>query len=221
VRMGSMSAVDSLGRIGRAAAAAVPLLLDLIEDPDTARQRYAVEALSKIGDASVVPALATKLRSPNPRTRADTVTALGRIGDPSAVIIIVPALSDPEPTVRSAAIKALYWSRFPGDALATLAGLLHDTDPVVRMHAAEQLGDLADSRAVPVLIDALSDDPNVARAAADSLGSLKDEAAVPALIRELAHDKDPVRNNVLQALPEIGSEEAIHAVQAHRRWWFP
>jgi HEAT repeat protein len=221
-RKGSMSAVEGLGRIGRPAAAAVPFLVDLIQDPDTVRQWYAIEALGKIGDASVVPALAAKLRSSNGRTRWETVEALGRISDPSTEPLIAPTLSDPDHVVRSTAVEALDWSRFPGDALVMLAELLHDTDLVVRMHAAEVLGNLADVRAVPLLVDALNDDPDVVRAAAYALGSLKDEAAVPALVRKLAHDKEWVRDSVSEALLEIGSEEAIRAVRQERarpRWW--
>lgn len=211
-RKGSLWAVVGLGEIGRAAAAAVPFLLDLIKDPDTDQQWYAIEALGKIGDASVVPALATKLQSPNAQTRAETATALGRIGDPSAVPLVVPALSDPDRTVRRAAVEAVDWSRFAGDALATLAELLHDTDPVVRMHAAEELGHLADLRAVPFLIDALNDDPTVARAAAHALGSMKAKSAVRALVRKLAHHDERVRRSVTAALLEIGSKAAIRAV---------
>jgi len=163
-RKGSMAAVEGLGRIGRPAAAAVPLLVDLLQDPNTANQWSAIEALGKIGDESAVSGLAAKLSSPNGRTRSETVEALGRISDPSTESLILPMLSDPDEGVRSAAVQALDWSLFPGDALATLAELLHDTDLVVRMHAAEALGNLADVRAVPLLVDALKDEPNVARA---------------------------------------------------------
>jgi HEAT repeat protein len=215
-RKGSSSAIEGLGRIGPPAAAAVPFLLELIQSPDSSRQWYAIEALGKIGVASVVPALAAKLNSPNARARWETVEALRRIGDPSTDSLISATLSDPDFTVRSTAIQALDWSRFPGDALTTLAGLLHDADLVVRMHAAEALGNLADVRAVPLLVDALDDDPNVVRAVANALGALKDEAAVPALTRQLGHEREWVRDSVTQALLKIGSEDAIRAVQEQR-----
>ncbi|KOG31396.1 HEAT repeat domain-containing protein [Streptomyces resistomycificus] len=215
-RDGSLPAVDGLGGIGGPAAAAVPFLVEMARHPDAVRQWHAIEALGKIGDAAAVPALAERLSAPNARTRWEAVAALGRIGAPSTPALVAPALADPDGTVRSTAVQTLDWTRFPGDTLATLARLLHDTDLVVRMYSAQALGTLADVRAVSLLVDALDDDPNVVRAAALSLGSLKADAAVSALVRVLRHEREWVRDAVSEALLQIGSPEAVRAVRSRR-----
>ncbi|MFE6054247.1 HEAT repeat domain-containing protein [Kitasatospora sp. NPDC056446] len=217
-RAGNGFAIEALGEIGLPAAApAVPLLVELLQDEDSIRHWHAIEALGRLGDASVVPALAAKLNDGDAWTRAYAVTALGRIGGPDARPLVDPAVADPDARVRGAAVRAVDWPGFSGDALTVLARLLHDVDVVVRMHAAIALGRLGDLRAVPFLVEALDDDQNVVREAVSALGSLRAEAAVPALVPLLDHERHwIVRKCAREALVAIGTPEALRAARAPR-----
>jgi len=199
--------------MGSKAAAAIPVLVDLLDSENIVYQWDAIEALGRISDRSVVPALTEKLRSANGRTRSSAVEALSRIGDPTVMSLIRERLHDGDDSVRDAAVRSFDWSQDHDKAIPLLKELLQDRDLVVRMHAAEALGRLNDARAVDSLVDALDDDSNVCRAAARALGKLNARAAVPALIRKLGHERNWVNDSIEAALLEIGSEEAISAVR--------
>ncbi len=213
VRQGSTSAIDGLAGMGSKAAAAIPVLVDLLDSENIVYQWDAIEALGRISDRSVVPALTEKLRSANGRTRSSAVEALSRIGDPTVMSLIRERLHDGDDSARDAAVRSFDWSQDHDKAIPLLKELLQDRDLVVRMHAAEALGRLNDARAVDSLVDALDDDSNVCRAAARALGKLNARAAVPALIRKLGHERNWVNDSIEAALLEIGSEEAISAVR--------
>ncbi len=80
----------------------------------------------------------------------------------------------------------------------------------VQIGTAESLGNIGDSRAVPLLIES-SNDPheNVRRACAWALGNIRDSRAVPLLI-ELLNDNDfAVRRTSIEALGKIGEPSAV------------
>jgi HEAT repeat protein len=125
VAFGVETAIEALGRIGHAAAAAVPLLIQLVErrtdhDP-TAEYVFsgsprsmaweAAEALGRIGDARASDCLRHMLEDENGRSRWTAAEALGRIGDTAAAESLRARLTDEDETVR---VKA-------GEALRTLA----------------------------------------------------------------------------------------------------
>jgi HEAT repeat protein len=97
-----------LGKLGPAAAGAVPELADSLDQPDESLTPKAVEALISIG-APAVPALIPRLRSPRTTTRSWAVVALGRIG-PDAAAAVQPletSLNDEDSQVRQLAAIAL------------------------------------------------------------------------------------------------------------------
>lgn len=88
--------------------------------------------------------------------------------------------------------------------------LLEDPEGVVRSMAAQALGQLKSSWAVPQLIQALSDtDRSVREAAALALGAIGDPHAVRALSEILARDESAmVRSSAADSLGEIGDQAA-------------
>jgi bilin biosynthesis protein len=83
---------------------------------------------------------------------------------------------------------------------------LGDTRGVIRLRAAETLGEIGEP-ATPQLIEALLHNPNVTirRAAAKSIALIEDATAVPALLHAFLHDPDTVvHGSAVGALARIG-----------------
>ncbi len=73
-------------------------------------------------------------------------------------------------------------------SIAEIQPHLESYDRKVRAHAADDLGDTGDAKAVPLLIEALYDESQFIRmAAARSLGRLANKTAVPSLIETLEY----------------------------------
>ncbi len=89
----------------------------------------------------------------------------------------------------------------------------------VRSRAADTLGHIGDESVVPVLIEALRDKAGeVRRKVAQALVRISDErAAVQALTDALRDKKKKVRMNAAEALQQIGTPEAMEAVEQ----WYP
>jgi len=88
--------------------AAVPILLDLLRDGETADRIWALSALRVLGPASpkVLPAVAAALRSPDADVRESAALALDGFG-PEAVPLLAGALDDPGRRVRLLAMESL------------------------------------------------------------------------------------------------------------------
>jgi HEAT repeat protein len=107
-------AVVRLGKLGPAAAAAVPELAGTLDRADESLAPKAVEALIAIG-APAVPALIPRLKSPQATTRICAIVALGKIG-PEAAAAAQPleaCMNDEDPQVRQWAAVALQRIRAP------------------------------------------------------------------------------------------------------------
>jgi HEAT repeat protein/flagellar basal body rod protein FlgF len=136
-------AAAALGRMGGKAAAAVPRLMERLDDPTSGAAR----ALGQIGPAAAgaVAALAKALQHQEPYVREQAADALGRIGPQAraAVPALLEAMKDADWEVRWRAATAigLIGAKDSG-CLAVLTGLLEDENSYVRQRVAETLGQL-------------------------------------------------------------------------------
>ena len=90
------------------------------------------------------------------------------------------------------------------DEVAKFMSLLEDGDPLEKREAARKLGGLKDSRAIPLLIKALSsDDAALSRRTARSLGRLNDRRAVDPLIQLLGNEDELLRQYARDSLVEL------------------
>ena len=115
------------------------------------------------------------------------------------------------------------------EIVQVLGELLGQTsaDPSVRQAAAEALGLLKASAAVPALVGALGDPaPEVRAAAAAALGAIGDPSAAPALRERLSDEIEDVRARSAAALGAIRDAEAAPELLAALRdpdgavrWW--
>ncbi|PKG31352.1 HEAT repeat domain-containing protein, partial [Methanoregula sp.] len=137
--------------------------------------------------------------------RRDTLDEAAPESPRQKVARISAVLRDPDAAIRVAAVEALRVIGMPAEK--TLIRILNDGHKSVRSAAAEALGSLKSTVAVPYLIRLLRTDPKkeVRRAAAESLGLIEDAYAIPALIRGF-RDRDPlVRSGAASALGRMGS----------------
>lgn len=127
------AAVDALGRIG-AAEAAAPLAGLLGSDRVPALD--VTEALAGLGDAAVPP-VTERLRTGDPAVRIQAAEVLGRIAGSAAKPApisdaLATALADPEPEVRLAALVALGELGAPAQASIERALTDPHLEPVAR-----------------------------------------------------------------------------------------
>ncbi len=139
-------AIVALGEMGAAARAAVPHLVEALEDGDPAVRWDAAKTLGKIGPAAsaAVPALAALVNDPGDTVaRQYAVVALGRIGPNAkgAVPCLIHALKDLAVDVHAKAGEALVQIGAP--AVPGLIEVMKDEDQQVRVRAANALTEIA------------------------------------------------------------------------------
>jgi HEAT repeat protein len=152
------------------------------------------------------------LADPDPRLRTAAATALfwrGR-NSPNALAPLLRALDDPEVVVRYHALMAIAYL----DGAAQLELLLHHiTDPHPLMKRAGIFAFrhlLKESKAMPLLIAALSDDDGMVRArAAEALGYQGQAAAVEPLLPLVDDGFPAARLATIRSLGQLGDARAV------------
>jgi HEAT repeat protein len=198
-------AIAFLGDIGAQAAAVVPVLVEVLEDPAvTVRDDLWIPAVARVGPAAhrAVPLLVDRLREADHAlyaVHAATVEALVQIG-PRAVPALTDALERRHPRVRAGAAAAL--GRIGPEARRAIPALvrrLGDAEVAVRQSAVTALGSIEPAAALTELTGALRDaDPAVRRAAVLALAPLR-QAPVRELL-EMVRDSDAsVSATILEA----------------------
>jgi HEAT repeat protein/serine/threonine protein kinase len=88
--------------------------------------------------------------------------------------------------------------------LSKLFVALQNEDWGIRTNAAEELGKLGDSSAVPLLLEALGDENQMVRmSAAEALGEVGDPSAIPSLSKALQDEDKNVRQRAAEALRKL------------------
>ncbi len=99
------------------------------------------------------------------------------------------------------------------DISGLLKALEYPKEVVIRQKAAEVLGELGNTEAIPSLVDALEDaEVEVRCAVCKALGQLKNEQAIKPLVTALKDKKAVVRQAVSNALGQIGSAQAVKSL---------
>jgi hypothetical protein len=161
-------------------AAAVPGLLDALNDEDVRLRAAACKALGEIGDGSAVAELLrVMVKDADSNIRWQATGALGKIGQ-AAVPGLCAALRDEDWKVRRSAAEAL-WSMHEPEAIPGLAEALVDKNDVVRQAASGALEGMG-AGAVGGLIEVMKStkDQMVGRAVADMLQKIGSQAGIDA-----------------------------------------
>ena len=204
-----LSAIDELGKMGAAAATAVPALMERLTDADL--QMQVIAAIGKVGPLAV-PAVTRliELAKAGPlQTRVASFAALAGIGreGSAALPVIYAALKDGEGDVRAAAVSSLAAIEQDEEKIiAALATALADDTGRVRRPAAAALSKYGERAriATPGLVQLLDRDTDRAVA----LLSLKviGVRSVPDLLRALAVRAPEVRVFACEQLAALGAD---------------
>lgn len=104
-------AIDLLGRMGPNAKAAVPALIQALEDKRMPERGEAARSLGWIGPEAkaAIPALKSSLQDPDASLRLESLVALARIDhqDESHIAALSECLKNESASVRIAAVRAL------------------------------------------------------------------------------------------------------------------
>ena len=156
-------------------------LIAALEDPNRDKRAHAAIRLGEIGAKEAIPALIARLRDDDFRVREDVARALGKLKAAGAVLGLLETIRQSRP------------GPFGGGQ-----NLFVD--------ALRQIGDLA----VPVLIDALSDeDPRMRLAIIDLLGEIGEADSASALVGTLRDPEWRVRWRAADALGKLGDSSAV------------
>jgi HEAT repeat protein len=156
-------------------------LVDALDDPNRDKRAHAANRLGEIGAKEAIPALIARLRDDDFRVREDAARALGKLKAAGAVLGLLEAVRQSRPGPFGSG------QNFFIDALREIGGL-----------------------AVPVLVDALSDeDPRMRLQIVDLLGEIGEADAASALAGALRDPEWRVRWRAADALGKLGDPSAV------------
>ena len=144
------------------------------------------------------------------------MVALGRLGSTSLDQLTGALLSDDHEDVRAEAAEAL--GGLGADACDALMAAAGDPSSRVVEAAISALGELADPRALPLLIEVAGDEaePLVREAAIAALGAIGDRRALPALLELARSGRPQLRRRAVVALTAFDGPEVEAAFTAAR-----
>jgi bilin biosynthesis protein len=150
-------------------------------------------------DASVLPLLVEWLSQEDRHVRGNVAFIFGGLGDPRGFQVITDTLTD-----RSERPEG------QGIAIGPSDGRYHVERQISadRYYAAHLLGDLRDSRAVPILIPLLTD-TEVNSIVPWALGQIGDKQAIGPLLDALDDDSPSMRVRSIYALETLNAREAL------------
>jgi HEAT repeat protein len=204
-------------------------MLVALDDPVANVRVLAVEGLWESSDATVLPLLLERLpEETDSEVRRVMVRRLGHCALQAQLGQLpdsnVPPLRaalrdslerDPDPRVRTEALESIAYLVDEPD-LAELIQAAYDTDDAeLRAAALRSMGRQADQRWSRRVLEAMRlDEPELRFEAARAAGMLSDARAVQRLIDLVYDDEDgEVRLAAVEALGEIGSEEAVRVLR--------
>lgn len=212
--------------------------LDRMHEKDPCIRRDAIGVLTGVKDARVLYPLIKSLQDDAPGVQQAAMDALIAFEEEAAVYQVLPLLSDRRVHVRNMAreildkiggygidlflphvkdkdedvrkmIADILGSIHRPESKKMLIEMLQDPCNNVRSSAAEGLGRVGDSSAVEALIGVLNDEDWGGLFAAGALGRLRDKRAIRPLMRLVSSGKTELQIAAIDAIGEVGGEEAV------------
>jgi HEAT repeat protein len=160
----------------------VSKLIEALEDKERDKRSQAAARLGELGAKEAIPALIARLRDDDYRVREDAARALGKLKATGAVLGLLEAIRQSRPGPFGGGGQSFF------------------------IDALNQIGVMA----VPVLVDALSDeDPRMRLTIVDLLGEIGETDAVTALASALRDPEWRVRWRAADALGKLGDPAAV------------
>ena len=215
--------LEAVARLGPAAAPLIPLLIDLLEDPEDATRFQAAAALGALGggDPRVVAALVSMLEHDHQQGQRSAASALHALGPAGARALARVGARVEDVDVRLTAARALMGAEGHGDECARvlLSVLQEGCDKGWKSRALIFLAQLdPPPRAQLVLPTILSllEDPTLAMDACRALANVPGDEARAALTAVLGRRDDPelgtaALDALLRAMAEDPGRDAFLA----------
>jgi HEAT repeat protein len=165
---------------GMDSARAERTLLRAMHDKRPVVRETAAQILGIFGSPAATPELIGALHDPSPAARVQAAKALGRVGDAAAVPALLNALHGADEQLGSVIFSSLV--RLGHLAVPALVETSNSNSAWMRWNSVRALGGIGDSRALPVLVKALSDtDHSVAWMGAKGLVRFGKKGVAPVL----------------------------------------
>jgi len=216
-REGLVDFIESRGR------SAIPLILDLLPDPDL--KETAIAILKEMAEHHL-PTILEGLRNPRPEIVAGVARMLGNLGDIRAISKLRIPLHHEDMSVRRETIRAIEKFRSPA-AVPILTEVLSDPAPEIRVAAVQALAALPSDRIKEPLVSLSQSKDFMKRTYLEkkevflALGRLRDPEIESWLIRVLKkrslfnrEAQDELRACAVAALAHLGTEAALKAVRS-------
>ncbi|ELZ31156.1 heat repeat-containing protein [Halogeometricum pallidum JCM 14848] len=208
------------------------LVVEALDDPDTAVACEAIDAVRWLTDERPVGGLLRRLMDDDPTVRVAAAGAFVELGARASdyhdggafgpetrtrvVRSLLERLDDESAAVRATAIEALGSQAHP-ESVAPLCDA-YDEDEECRPSVVDALGRIGDPRAIPTVVAALDDDrPGVRRRACRACARLSTKAGIGRLCRLARDDPSPaVRVEAVETLGRVGNDrdEVFDALEA-------
>jgi HEAT repeat protein len=194
-----IAAIESLGALKAAEAAAKLTELAAADDAPPFVSKKAIIALGEIGDPKSIPVLVKMMFKERNRVSfyVEASFALYQFGQPAADVL-VPIISGQDKEI----VKWAQESQI--------------LEPALHAKAAQVLGDLHEMRAEKAMLEKLGYNNEmldiklfVRMRMADALGRLRSQAGAKALAGMLEEDEATARNEYIRALVRIGGREGV------------
>ena len=214
------SACEALGNMGDAAKAAVPDLIELLDDANEGIQGFAVDALVKIGEGSVA-ALEPLLNRPEPHLRLHAATAMVKItpdhpAGQKAMMTIFTGLGNADLAKRAQEVIVRVGQPFA----ARLMESLTDRYEPVRMISVQTLGKMHEraADALPALIKIIQTpgDWKFRKAAMESAANIGGRDQLEEIFRGLLdNEQEEIAMTAGHLLKHIGVRAGVTGMEGH------
>jgi HEAT repeat protein len=150
-----------------------------------------LEKLKKVSNIKLKQGLVKALKDKSPTVRGFAVETIGQQGFNELLKHILPFLEDPNSEVRMLTIEAISKLADGETYLDKVISCLRDKDELVRVTAAENLGKMANAKALHHLELSLNDSSELVRSyAAASIGSIGQSNSIKILEEYLSNEVD-------------------------------
>jgi HEAT repeat protein len=192
-------------------AAALPLLIESLEDSDYSRRIRVIELLGDLRDRRAISHLLRVFeRSQNTLLRCKIMEALGKMRDSALFVFITTHLQSADPNLHCFAIWALGEQRSRKAVPYLVQILTSERGPAVPT-AIDALGKSGTADQAPLLLEFLKYENTQTRyVAAKAVGQIGDARIAPAIFQTMLQEPDvEVQEALARAYGKIGGEEGI------------
>ena len=213
-------AARSLGNIKDVRA--VDSLIEALKDSETSVRMCAALSLGQIGDKRAQKPLIAALNNDNHYVRSYAISGLIELMGGTSIDILIEALYRELKRVEEAdaagfglkgtGLKIQFWEDVVEELLNP-----YNTAEYVLVEIIKELGKLADSRAVPHLINVFKNkvawyDPGIWTYILEAFGKIGDERAFQYVALVLTNKDEAYRKLAARVLGEIGGRDAVNAL---------